>query len=63
MYGCLDPTGMDTLHRDEVAVVLAESARRLRRSPVEQRPEDEWGARLIERLGVLEMWMEGLGAE
>jgi hypothetical protein len=49
---------MDTLHRDEVAVVPRKQ-RRLRRSLVEQRPEDEWGAGLIERLGVLEMWMGG----
>jgi hypothetical protein len=36
MYGCLDLTEMDTLHRDEVDAVLAESAR-ARSSPQARR--------------------------
>jgi hypothetical protein len=60
MYGCLDLTELGTVERDEVALALAKSARRVRRRLVDQSPADEWEAGLIERLGVLEMWMDGL---
>jgi hypothetical protein len=64
MYGCLDLTEMDTLHRDEVDAVLAESARAVFAAGSSSNvPEDEWGAGLIKRLGALEMSMEGLDAE
>jgi hypothetical protein len=59
MYGCLDLTEMDTLHRDEVDAVLAESARAVFAAGSSSNvPEDEWGAGLgaglIKRLGGLE---------
>jgi hypothetical protein len=64
MYGCLDLTEMDTLHRDEVDAVLAESARAVFAAGSSSNvSEDEWGAGLIKRLGGLEMSMEGLDAE
>ena len=48
MYGCLDLTEMDTLHRDEVDAVLAESARAAFAAGSSSNvPEDEWGAGLI----------------
>ena len=64
MYGCLELTEMDTLHRDEVDAVLAKSARAVfaAGSPSDV-PEDQWEAGLIKRLGGLEMSMEGLDAE
>ena len=55
---------MDTLHRDEVDAILAESARAVFAAGSSSNvPEDEWGAGLIKRLGGLEMSMEGLDAE
>jgi hypothetical protein len=46
---------MDTRHRDEVAVVLPESVRRLRGRLVEQRPDDEKAVGLS-RLAVDAAW-------
>jgi hypothetical protein len=64
MHGCLDLTEMDTLHRGEAGVVLAESARAVFAAGLPSNvPDDERGAGLIKRLGSLEMSMEGLDAE
>jgi hypothetical protein len=43
MYGCLDLTEMDTLHRNEVDAVLSESARAVSAAGSSSNvPEDEW---------------------
>jgi hypothetical protein len=55
---------MDTLHRDDVDAVLAESAHAVSAAGSSSNvPEDERGAGLIKRPGGLEMSMEGPDAK
>lgn len=56
----LDLAAMESPECSRLAGLLAQSARVLRRKLASQGAHDEWEAELIQALGVLEMWMEGL---
>jgi len=59
-YQTLDLTAFEPEQQARVAHLLAESARGLRHGVVSRGDLDGWETELVEALGVLEMWMEGL---